>query len=213
MAAKNFIILKNKDLSVTKGSTGCTRMSFSQDDLDNITDNVKATTVTFATLNPCVAVVDEESVQWDLNSKRVRYNTLTGKITIDLIDILYAKGLITTPATITTSQATYTRFREKDTDTGYAWARTSVEPSAQTDPPYRLYTKKESPAAGDLAYVDSTTSGTNTYEIQSSTYPAFIPITTGEEEWDAIFTVSTVPSSGSTISGIIYEKINDDFTT
>ena len=103
MAAKNFIILKNRDLAITKGATGCARIAFTQSDLDNITEGVKATTVTFDTLNPCVAVVDEAGVQWDLNSKRVRYNTATNKTTVDLIDILYAKGLITTPATITTA--------------------------------------------------------------------------------------------------------------
>lgn len=208
MAANKFIVLKNKDLAVTKGATGCTRISFTQDDLDNITTGVKATTVTFDTLNPCVAVVDEDGVQWDLNSKRVRYNTITTKTTVDLIDILYAKGLITAPATIKTAQATYTRFREKDTDTGYAWARTAVEPTAPVDPPYRLYTKAEAPAVGDMAYVDSTTSGTNTVEITAVTNPAFIPITTDDETWDAIFTVSTVEPSGGTLSGIIYEKID-----
>lgn len=206
MAARNFIVLKNKDLAVTKGSTGCTRIGFTQSDLNNISPGVKATTITFNTLNPCVAVVDEDGVQWDLNSKRVRYNTTEQTITIDLIDILYAKGLITSAATIKTAQATYTRFREKDTDTGYAWARTAVEPTAQSDPPYRLYTKNESPEVGELAYTDSTTSGSNTEVITAVTYPAFIPITTGDETWDAIFTVSTV-ASGSTISGIIYEKV------
>lgn len=208
MAANKFIVLKNRDLAVTKSVAGCTRIPFKQSDLDNITTGVKATTVTFDTLNPCVAVVDEDGVQWDLNSKRVRYNTTTNKITIDLIDILYAKGLVTEQATIKTAQATYTRFREKDTDTGYAWLRTAVEPTAPTDPPYRLYTKAEAPAVGDLAYVDSTTSGTNTTEITAVTNTVFTPITIDDEVWDAIFTVSTVSPSGSTISGIIYEKID-----
>ena len=209
MAARNYIILKNRDLAVTKGSTGCTRIAFKQSDLNNITTGVKATTVTFDTLNPCVAVIDADGVQWDLNSKRVRYNNTIEQTTIDLIDILYAKGLITTPATISTSQATYTRYREKDTDTGYAWARTAVEPSVQTDPPYRLYTKSEAPAVGDVAYLDSTTSGSNTVAITAVTNPAFIPITSGDETWDAIFTVSTVSPSGGTVTGIAYEIVDD----
>ena len=65
MTPKKFVILNNKDLAVINGSTGLTRIGFDNSDV------TVSQTVTFATTNPCVAIMDNDGVQWDLNSKRV----------------------------------------------------------------------------------------------------------------------------------------------
>lgn len=194
-APRKFVILDNKNLAVVNGSTGLTRIAFKQED-------VSATqTVTFNTTNPCVAVMDNDGVQWDLNSKRVWYSDTD--VTIDLTDILYAKGLIETPAQFTTLSGTYERDRSRDTESGYSWRLISTVPGANNVPPF-LYTKSESPAAGSVAYLSNTTTG-STVPIQTSTHAVATPIT---GSWDAIFTVSTVDAGGSTITGIVYTPVD-----
>ena len=117
MAPRKFVILNNKDLAVVNGSTGLTRISFIASDVSD------TQTVTFDTTNPCVAVMDNDGIQWDLNSKRVWYTDTS--VTIDLTDILYAKGLITAPAQFTTLAGTYVRNKSLDTESGYSWQLTS----------------------------------------------------------------------------------------
>ena len=196
MAPRKFVILNNKDLAVVNGSTGLTRISFIASDVSD------TQTVTFDTTNPCVAVMDNDGIQWDLNSKRVWYTDTS--VTIDLTDILYAKGLITSPAQFTTLAGTYVRNKSLDTESGYSWQLTSQVQGATNVPPF-LYTKTESPAIGDPAYYAGSTTGSY-MAIQTVTNATATPIT---GSWDAIFTVSTVQGGGSTISGITYDVITD----
>ena len=193
MAPRKFVILNNKNLAISNGSTGFARQAFNQSDIS------PTQTVTFTTTNPCVAVVDsdEKRTQWDLNSKRVWYTDTT--VEIDLIDIFYAKGMIITEATLRTNEGIYTRARTEDTDSGYGWFNESLTP------PY-LYTKAESPDPGDKAYYSATTVGTNA-TITEVTRPIVQPIGDASTTWDAIFTVSQ-SDSGSTVSGIAYEVWN-----
>lgn len=194
MTPKKFVILNNKDLAVINGSTGLTRIGFDASDV------TASQTVTFATTNPCVAIMDNDGVQWDLNSKRVWYTDTN--VTVDLTDILYAKGLITTPARITTNVGTYTRNRATDTESGYSWVLVEQVQGATNVPPL-LYTKAECPAPNDPAYYAGTTIG------------AYIPIDTFTNavasaipgDWDAIFTVSTESGGGGGVSGIEYTVI------
>ena len=191
MAPRKFVILNNKNLAITNGSTGLSRISFKQIDIS------PTQTVTFDTTNPCIAVVDNDKIQWDLNSKRVWYTDTN--VTIDLIDIFYAKGMVTTAAKIRTLAGEYIRTRAEDTDSGYGWSNLDLTP------PY-LYTKTESPNVGDQAYYSATTSGTSV-SITEVTRPIVQPIGDAETTWDAIFTVSQ-SDSGSTVSGIAYEIIS-----
>lgn len=194
MAPRKFVILNNKDLAIINGSTGLTRISFKQADVS------PTQTVTFATTNPCVAVVDNDNIQWDLNSKRVWYTDT--HVTIDITDILNAKGMITAQAQFTTLSGTYVRYRANDTESGYSWRLISIEQGATNVQPY-LYTQTESPAAGTPAYYSDTTTGA--YDtIQTVTNATAAAI---EGEWDAVFTVSNVSGSGSTISGIVYTPV------
>lgn len=196
MAPRKFVILNNKDLAVVNGSTGLTRLSF-------VAADVSANqTVTFQTTNPCVAVMDNDGLQWDLNSKRVWYTDTT--VTIDLTDILYAKGMITAPAQFTTLQGTYVRDKALDTESGYSWKLISTVEGASNVPPF-LFTKVESPVVGDHAYYAGTTTGSYMV-IKTVTAATAAPI---QESWDAIFTVSTVQGGGSTITGIVYDVITD----
>lgn len=205
MASKKFVILNNKDLALTTGSTGLTRISFTESDR-NTTDiddtTVKLPTVTFQTTNPCVAVIDADNLQWDLNSKRVWYTA--NSVTVDLSDILYAKGLITSPATITTLAGEYSRYRPKDSEATFAWKAESTD----AVPPY-LYTKEETPVAGSTAYWTSTATGTQTELIQESMPAVTEPITTGQQEWNAVFAVSNPDISGGTVTGITYDVVTD----
>lgn len=194
MAPRKFVILKNRDLAITNGSTGLTRISFTKDDVS------PTQTVTFDTTNPCVAVVDNENIQWDLNSKRVWYSDT--QVTIDITDILFAKGMITEPAKFTTLAGTYERARANDTESGYSWRLISRVPGSTEVTPY-LYTKTESPSVGDKAYYSDTTTGAST-NIQTVTAAIAEAI---EGSWDAVFTVSNVQGSGSTISGIVYTPV------
>ena len=101
MLPKKFVILNNKDLALTTGSTGLTKIGFTESSRNTEVisgSTVKLPTVSFQTTNPCVAVIDPDNIQWDLNSKRVWYTSTT--CTIDLSDVLYAKGLVDTPAKI-----------------------------------------------------------------------------------------------------------------
>lgn len=196
MAPRKFVILNNKDLAVVNGSTGLTRISF-------IASDVSSTqTVTFQTTNPCVAVMDNDGIQWDLNSKRVWYTDTT--VTVDLTDILYAKGLISSPAQFTTLSGTYVRDKSLDTESGYSWKLIYTVSGATNVPPF-LFTKVEAPAVGDYAYYAGTTTGS--YMVIQTVTPATAESITGS--WDAIFTVSTVEGGGSTISGITYDIVTD----
>ena len=194
MAPRKFVILTNKDLAITNGSTGCTRIAFIQRDVST------TQTVTFATTNPCVAVIDNDNIQWDLNSKRVWYSDT--QVTIDISDILYAKGMLAHPASFTTASGTYERSRSTDTDSGYSWRLTAIAQGASEVTPY-LYTKTETPTANSPAYYSDTTTGA------SVTIKQFTPASAAaiEGTWYAIFTVSTVQGSGSTISGIVYTQV------
>ena len=205
MAPKKFIILNNKDLAITTGSTGLTRISFNEQDRNTeeiAGSTVTMPTVTFQTTNPCVAVIDVDGIQWDMNSKRVWYTD--DSVTIDLSDILYAKGLVTSPATITTLGGTYLRYRPKDSEATFAWKATSTS----TEPPY-LYTKEETPVAGSTAYWNASATSTRTETIQTALPVTTQPITTGEQEWNAVFAVANPTISGSTLSGITYDVISD----
>ena len=194
MAPRKFVILNNKDLAIVNGSTGLTRISFVQSDVS------PTQTVTFDTTNPCVAVVDNEGIQWDLNSKRVWYSDT--KVTIDITDILAAKGMFTAPAKFTTLSGTYERYRAMDTESGYSWRLIEAAGPDLNIPPF-LYTKTESPTAGSEAYYSNTTTGSPVI-IQTVTPATADPI---EGSWDAVFTVSTVQGSGSTITGIVYTPV------
>lgn len=205
MLPRKFVILNNKDLAITTGSTGLTKIGFT--DASRNTEvisgsTVKLPTVSFQTTNPCVAVIDPDNMQWDLNSKRVWYTDTT--CTVDLSDILVAKGLVIDPATITTLGGTYSRWRPKDTEATFAWKALSES----TEPPY-LYTKEETPVSGSTAYWKSSGTGTNTELIQTATPVVTQPITTGEQEWAAVFAVANPEVSGSTLTGITYDVVND----
>ena len=199
MAQKQFVILDNKDLALINGTTGLTKLEFTADSVSN------TQTITFITTNPCVAILDNDGVQWDLNSKRVWY---TGtNVTIDLTDILYAKGLITTPATITTITGTYKRDKATDTDSGYSWILDEQAPGA-SNVPLLLYTKAESPVVGDPAYYVGSASGAS-MDIRQVTKAVAAPI---EGTWYAVFTVSTASGGGSggvVGAGIEYDVITD----
>lgn len=205
MAAKKFVVLNNKDLAITTGSTGLTRIAFTEVDR-NIAkiegEDVKLPTVTFQTTNPCVAVIDADNIQWDLNSKRVWYTD--NSVTIDLSDILYAKGLVTAPATITTLTGEYSRYRAKDSEATFAWKAESTS----AVPPY-LYTQDETPVAGSTAYWTASATGTQTELVQTSTPVVTAPITTGQQEWNAVFAVSNPDISGGTVTGITYDVVTD----
>ncbi len=205
MAPRKFVVLNNRDLAITTGSTGLTRIAFTEADrntteIENI--EVKLPTVSFQTTNPCVAVIDTDNIQWDLNSKRVWYTDTT--VTVDLSDILYAKGLVITPASITTLTGEYIRYRTKDTEATFAWKATSTD----AVPPY-LYTKEEVPVTGSTAYWTASATGTQTELVQTSIPVVTEPITTGQQEWNAVFAVSNPDISGGTLSGITYEEVND----
>lgn len=191
MAPRKFVILNNKNLAVVNGSTGLSRIGFKQSQISS------TQTVTFDTTNPCIAIVDSDKIQWDLNSKRVWYSDT--QVTVDLIDIFYAKGMVITAAKLRTLAGEYIRTRAEDTESGYGWANLDLEP------PY-VYTKVESPSVGEPAYYSATTTGTNTTITEVT--PAIVqPIGDASTTWDAIFTVSQ-PDSGSTVSGIAYEIWN-----
>ena len=192
---RKFVILSNKDLAIVNGSTGLTRIAFTQSDVK------PNQTVTFATTNPCVAIVDNDGIQWDLNSKRVWYSDTS--VTVDITDILNAKGMITTPARFTTLSGTYERYRAYDTESGYSWRLIDIAQGASNVPPF-LYTKTESPTAGTAAYYADTTTG-DYITIQTVTQAVATPL---PGSWDAVFTVSTVQSSGSTITGIVYTPVD-----
>ena len=194
MAPRKFVVLKNRDLAVVNGSTGLTRISFIQDDVSDIQ------TVTFATTNPCIAVIDNDGIQWDLNSKRVWYTETS--VTIDITDILNAKGMITVPAYFTTLSGRYEREPAFDTQSGYSWKLKQAVSGATNVPPY-LFTKVESPSSGDPAYLSGAATGT--YDTIQNAYKATASAIEGS--WDAIFTVSTVEPSGSTITGITYDVV------
>ncbi len=196
MAPRKFVILNNRDLAVVNGSTGLTRISFKASDVSS------TQTVTFDTTNPCVAVMDNDGIQWDLNSKRVWYTDT--QVTVDLTDILYAKGLISSPAQIITALGTYVRDKSMDTESGYSWRITSPTSGVNNIPPF-LFTQVESPTSGTPAYYSGTTTGSSV-SVQTYTAAITTPIT---GSWDAIFTVSTVQGSGSTISSIMYDVITD----
>lgn len=199
MAQKQFVILDNKDLAIINGSSGLTQLEFTR---YNVSDQQS---ITFATTNPCVAIMDNDGVQWDLNSRRVRYTSTN--VIIDLTDILYAKDLVTTPATISTSFGVYQRDKSFDTESGYSWMLS--EPIAGVDNiPQIVYTKEECPAHGDAAYYSGTATGAY-IEVDSATLAVTAPIS---GTWRAIFTVSTASGGGgggSVGGGIEYDVITD----
>lgn len=199
MAQKQFVILDNKDLALINGSTGLTKLDFTR---YNVSDTQ---TITFDTTNPCVAILDNDGVQWDLNSKRVRYTE--SSVIIDLTDILYAKGLIQTPATITTIAGTYNRDKATDTDSGYSWIL-DTQVQGATNVPLLLYTKDEAPAVGDPAYYVGSATGAS-MAIQAVTNAVASNIS---GNWNAVFTVSTASGGGgggSVGGGIEYDVITD----
>ena len=193
MTPRKFIVLNNRDLAIVNGTSGLTRLPFTAEDVST------NQTVTFDTTNPCIAIVDNDGTQWDLNSKRVWYSDT--QVTIDLTDILAAKGLITTPASFTTLSGTYVRDARWDSPSGYSWRLTDKVAGATNVPPF-LYTQVESPSVGTPAYLSNTTTGTST-PIQTVSSAVATDIT---GSWDAIFTVSD-PISGSTITGIAYTPV------
>jgi len=196
---RKFVVLDNRDLAIINGSTGLTRQGFTN---RNVTAKQ---TVTFDTTNPCMAIMDNDGVQWDLNSKRVWYSGT--QVTIDLTDILYAKGLITVPAQITTITGTYKRDRTTDTASGYSWVLLTPTQGASNVPTF-LYTKAETPTVGDPAYYAGTTTGAS-MSVQSVTNAIATPIT---GSWDAIFAVSTESGGGGGgggVGGIEYDIIRD----
>lgn len=182
MGAQQFVYLKAKDLAVIRGSAGNTRIQFTAANVDS------TQTVSFDTDNPLVAIMDNSGFQWDLNSKRVWYKTVTDPVTgqtttkvyANLIDILYAKGMVTSPATIGVTGGVYTRDRSLDTETSYGWINTNLDPS------YR-YTADENPAVGSLAYINASLSGDPVAIIaQGTTHAVTTPI---QGTWDALFAV------------------------
>ena len=204
MLPKKFVILNNKDLALTTGSTGLTKIGFTESSRNTEVisgSTVKLPTVSFQTTNPCVAVIDPDNIQWDLNSKRVWYTSTT--CTIDLSDVLYAKGLVDTPAKIITLTGEYIRYRTKDSEATFAWKATSNT----AVPPY-LYTKEETPAVGSDAYWSSEGSGT-AEQVQVSIPVITQPITTGLQEWAAVFAVANPSGGGSELSGITYDIVTD----
>jgi len=194
MTPRNFIVLNNRDLAIVKGTTGLTRLPFTSADVSS------NQTITFDTTNPCIAIVDNDGTQWDLNSKRVWYTDT--QVTIDLTDILYAKGLISSPASFTTLTGTYVRDTRWDSYSGYSWRLTEKVQNATNVPPF-LYTQVEAPTVGTPAYLSNNTTGAS-MSIQTVSGATASAI---EGSWDAIFTVSDPISSGSTVSGIAYTPV------
>jgi hypothetical protein len=195
-APKKFVVLSNRDLAIVNVSAGQTKVDFTNSDISELQ------TVTFDTTNPCVAVIDNEGTQWDLNDKRVWY-TQAGT-TIDLTDILYAKNLITTAAGIVTSNGIYIRDKDFDTASGYSWSlyipATNVE-----NPAERLFTKSEAPELEDEAYFSPNASG-QYISVQSYTPAIAAPI---PGTWYAVFTAATVQNTGNLGYNILYTIATD----
>ena len=202
MGAQQFVYLKAKDLAVIKGSAGNTRIGFTATDVDS------TQTVCFSTDNPLVAIMDNSGFQWDLNSKRVWYkqeedpvtHQMVPKVYANLIDILYAKGMVVSPATIGVTGGVYTRDRSLDTETSYGWINTDLDPS------YR-YTADENPAVGSLAYTNASLTGDPIPIIQQGTAHAVTSSIQGT--WDALFAVveGGGGGGGGDIGGIGYDII------
>lgn len=140
-AARNFIVLNDKNMALTNNAAGIIRMPFRQTDLNE----TFKTTVSFKTDSPCLAVIDNTGIQWDLGSRRVWYND--GWVTIDLIDIMNAENMIIEESTITIAgNKVYTRYRAGDTASGYCWRNAGSSPA-------KLYTRTEYPEVDvDYAY-------------------------------------------------------------
>ena len=196
---RNYVVLSDANLALVGHQSGVSRKAFTE-------ENVSAQqTVSFETDSPCVAVLDNDGVQWDLNSKRVWYKD--GNIYIDLIDIMYAKNMVNEDATITVEQfGTYTRYRHFDTASGYCWRNASLNPP-------KLYTRVENPVAGtDMAYESGKipseqedTSSVLKYAIDSTTNPN---VDTLPGTWYALFAIS-VSGGTSTYVGLEYTILPD----
>jgi len=197
-APRNYVVLSDKNLALVGPQSGVAKKPFTEEQVS------AQQVVSFETDSPCVAILDNDGVQWDLNSKRVWYKD--GYIYIDLIDILYAKNMVNEDATITVEQfGTYTRKRQFDTASGYCWRNANLNPS-------KLYTRVENPIAGvDYAYESGKipseqeeSSSTLKYDIDSTTNPS---VDTLPGTWYALFAV-TIAGGTSTYVGLEYTIVD-----
>ena len=200
-APRNFIVLSDKNLAITNNATGVARKPFEQANLNATTK----TTISFETDSPCVAVMDNDGIQWDLDSKRVWYKD--GWVTIDLIDILCSKNMVNTESTITVgNNKVYTRYRSGDTASGYCWMNSSYTPK-------KLYTRSEYPIVGtDYAYE---TGKIPTVEEEGNIAKQLVKGWTSvnvdpiEGVWEALFAISVVSGNTDCICGLAFTLIND----
>lgn len=102
-------------------------------------------TVTFQTKYPFIGVLDNVGLQWNLENGRVHYNEES--VTINLTDIYQAKGLVDSPASITTGLGSYARDTTKDAQGAFAWYNAQVETST-------LFTALQEPAVASYAYTN-----------------------------------------------------------
>ena len=202
-APRNYVVLSDKNLALVGPQSGVARKPFTQEQLST------QQTVAFETDSPCVAILDNDGVQWDLNSKRVWYKTDSQNrrwIYISIIDILRSKNMVNREAKLTVEQfGTYTRKPIFDTVSGYCWMNAELTPK-------KLYTRVENPVAevdyayesGKIPSPQEETPETLKYSISSTTNAQCddIPGT-----WEALFAV-TVSGGTSTYVGLEYTIVD-----
>ena len=200
-APRNFIVLSDRNMAITNNATGVARKPFKQSDLNA----TRKTTVSFETDSPCVAIMDNDGVQWDLDSKRVWYKD--GWVTIDLVDILNSKNMINAESTITVgSNKVYTRYRAGDTASGYCWMNASLSPK-------KLYTRTEYPVVNtDYAYE---TGKIPTPEEEGNIAKQLVKGWTAvdvdpiEGIWEALFAISVVSGGTGCTCGLEFTILDD----
>ena len=202
---RNYIVLSDRNLAITRNATNVARRVFKQSDISTVTH----TTVSFETDSPCVAIMDNTGIQWDLDSKRVWYKD--GWVTIDLIDIFVAKNMINTESTIDVGlggiHKIYTRNRAGDTASGYCWKNAALTPD-------KYYTRTENPVADeDYAYetgkIPSLEEDSDDYAktLITATTPVNVDPIIGN--WEALFAVSVVSGGTGTICNLDFTIVDD----